>query len=428
MDLAGRALITIPLLAGAVLLIVLLLGFTWLTYSRGGYVRAAGVVLGTLLGSAAFSWLALALIGAARGGMFWRAHPVWTHLATYASVMLVAIILLATLGRRLEVRQLRATFWLVYLVIGGLIGLFAPGGIIFFLFPPLLALAGAAGSRWWKPAELVGSAVAILFLYLTWGVMLGALEELLNGGPMWLFAPLGALLIIPALIEAKPVVDQVKLRGAAVAAALALAGWAAAAAAPAYSADRQQRFAIQRVTDPIAGKAWWSILNDGAPLPEGFPSSGAWKRDKLPFSDRPRWIAPAPTDPDASAPDVQLLSQVRNGDERTLMLRLEANGAERVELIAPEDSKVRAAGVPGFVRPIDAAAEDGKYFIDCFGRSCDGATLQVVIGQPKPVDFLILGARAPLPPSAALLLAARPKFARPQYNRDESIVFTRRNL
>jgi hypothetical protein len=84
--------------------------------------------------------------------------------------------------------------------------------------------------------------------------------------------------------------------------------------------------------------------------------------------------------------------------------------------------------VSGFVRPIDAAAEDGKYFIDCFGRSCDGATLEVVIGQPKPIEFLILGSRAPLPPSAAPLLAARPKFARPQYNRDESIVFTRRNL
>jgi hypothetical protein len=429
MDLAGRALITIPLVVGAVLLVALLLAFAWMTYSCGGYVRAAGVVLGTLIGSAAFSWLALALIGAARGGMFWRAHPLWTHLATYASVMLVAMILLATLGRRLEIRQLRATFWLIYLFIGALIGLFAPGGIIFFLFPPLFVLAGMVGSRWWKPAEAVGSAAAILFLYLTWGAMLGALEELLNGGPMWAFAPLGALLLLPALIEAKPLIDQAKLRGAAaLAGALALAGSAAAAAAPAYSADRQQRFVIQHVTDPIAGRAWWSILNDGALLPKDLPSSGEWKRDELPFSDRPRWISPAPTDPDASAPDVQLLSQVRNGDERTLTLRLMANGAERVELIAPEDSKVRAAGVPGFVRPIDAAADEGKYFIDCFGRSCDGATLQVVIGQPRPVEFLILGSRAPLPPSAAPLLAARPKFARPQYNRDERIVFTRRNL
>jgi hypothetical protein len=428
-DLATRALISLPLWLGVVLLIALLLAFAWLAYSRRGFVRGATVVLGTLLGSTALSWLALALIGAARHGMFWRAEPVWTHLATYASVMFVAVALLATVGRRIELRQLRATFWLIYLVIGALIGLFAPGGIVFFLFPPLLVLAGVAGSRWWRPSELVASAAAILFFYLTWGEMLAALEELLNGGPMWIFAPLGSLLILPALIEAKPLIDQAKLRGSAtIASILALLGWAAAAAAPAYSADRQQRFVVQHVTDASAGKSRWSVLNDGAPVPEAYRASGEWKRDKLAFSDRLRWIAPAPADPTARAPNVELLSQIRNGNERTLTLRLAANGAERIELIAPEDSKVRAAGVPDFIRPIDATAEEGKYYIDCFGRSCDGATLQLVIGQPKPVEFLILGTRAPLPPSAAPLLAARPRFARPQYNRDESIVFTRRNL
>jgi hypothetical protein len=36
----------------------------------------------------------------------------------------------------------------------------------------------------------------------------------------------------------------------------------------------------------------------------------------------------------------------------------------------------------------------------------------------------VLGGKAPLPPGAAPLIAARPRFARPQYNRDESIAFT----
>ena len=39
-----------------------------------------------------------------------------------------------------------------------------------------------------------------------------------------------------------------------------------------------------------------------------------------------------------------------------------------------------------------------------------------------------LGTRAQLPPSAAPLLAARPRFARPQYNRDESITLGHVNL
>ena len=428
MDVAGRALIRLPLLLGAALLIALLLDFAWLAYRRGGSLRSIFIVVATLLGSAALSWLALALIGAVRHGMFWRAHPIWTHLAAHASVLLVAVALLATVGSRLEVRQLRVAFWLISLVIGSLMGLFAPGAIIFFLLPPLLLFAGALGARWWKPWENVSSAVAILFLYLSWGAMLAALEELLNGGPMWLFAPLGALLILPVLIEAKPLIGQTRPRAAvAIAGVPVLLGWAAAAIAPAYSADRQQRFVVQHVTDASGGKSWWSVLNDGAHLPEAYRRSTEWKRDKLAFSDRPRWIASAPAEPAVRAPSVQLRSQVRNGNERTLAVRLIANGAERIELIAPEDAKIRAAGVADFVRSIDQS-EDGKYFIDCFGRSCDGATLQLTIGQPKPVEFLILGTRAALPPSAAPLLAARPKFARPQYNRDESITFVRQKL
>lgn len=426
MDVAGRALVSLPLTVGAVMLVALIVAFAWLTLSRGGYARGLAAVVGTLVGSAAVAWLALALVGTFRHGMFWRAEPVWTHLATYASVILVALVMIATFGGRTDTRQLRAAFWLSTLIIGALIGLVAPGGIIFFLFPPLIALIGIIAARWWRPAEQVGSALATLSLYLTWGAMLALLEELLNGGPMWLFAPLGSLLILPVLIEAKPLIDRVELRTAAsIAAILSLLGWAASAAAPAYSADRQQRFVVQHVTDASQRKSWWSVINDAAPLPAAF--GRGWKRDKLDFSDRPRWLAQARADPNAKPPAVQLLGQVQNGSERTLTLRLAANGNERIELIAPKGARIRAAGVAGFVRPIDLA-EQGKTSIGCFGRSCDGLTLQVTVGQATPVEFIVLGTRGSLPASAAPLLAARPKFARPQYNRDESIAFARLRL
>jgi hypothetical protein len=255
--------------------------------------------------------------------------------------------------------------------------------------------------------------------------MLGLLEELLNGGPMWLFAPLGALLIIPLLVEARPLIVESGTRSVAIVGGLfVLIGAGAMLAAPAYSADRQQRFSIQHITDASTNKSWWSILNDAAPLPRTF--QGKWKRGELPFSERPRWFADAPADPAAHAPDVQLLSQTTAGNERTIQLRLIANGNERVDLIAPPDAKIRTAGMTGFVRPIDG--DSGKYSVSCFGRSCDGATLQVTIGQPKPVQFLVLGGRQPLPASAAPLFAARPGVARPQYNRDEAIAFRTRRL
>ena len=60
---------------------------------------------------------------------------------------------------------------------------------------------------------------------------------------------------------------------------------------------------------------------------------------------------------------------------------------------------------------------------------CAGPQAHVsLIGKAAPIDLLVVGSRAGWPPDAAPLLAARPKFARPQYNRDETIAFTRAKL
>jgi hypothetical protein len=182
---------------------------------------------------------------------------------------------------------------------------------------------------------------------------------------------------------------------------------------------------IEHVTSATPAEAWWSVLNDGRALPREFGAS--WRRGKLPYSDRLRWIAPAPQDSAIQPPGIQLLSIVRNGSERTLTLRIAANGNEQVALVGPDDARVRSAGVHGFVRSIDQN-EAGKYSVSCFGRSCDGVTLVLTIAQPKPVTFLLIGSRGTLPAGAAALLRARPQFAQPQYNRDESIAFRRVKL
>ena len=98
MDLAGTMLISLPMTLGATLLIGLIFGFAWLSWRRGGMVAGLAVALGTMIGSAALSWAALAVIGAVRHGIFWRAQPLWTHLAVYASVILAGVALLASSG------------------------------------------------------------------------------------------------------------------------------------------------------------------------------------------------------------------------------------------------------------------------------------------------------------------------------------------
>jgi hypothetical protein len=108
-------------------------------------------------------------------------------------------------------------------------------------------------------------------------------------------------------------------------------------------------------------------------------------------------------------------------------LRLASNGNDEIELVAPEDARIRSAGVAGFIRPIDQSA-DGKYYLGCSGRSCDGATLQLTTDQPKPIGFLVIGSHDSLAPAAAPLLHARPDFARPQYSPDATIAFARLTL
>ena len=420
MDLSGRSLIALPLVAGVVLIVALLIAFAVIAWRRGRIVRGISVALGTMIGSAAVAWLALAAIGAVRHGMFWRAEPGWTFLAAYASAVLAGAVLLATLGGRADRTQLRAAFWLVFVALGGAIGLAAPGGIIFFLFPPLIVLAGMVASRWWKPAERLASWLAILLLYLTWGAMLALLEELLNGGPMWLFAPLGALLIVPVLIEAAALIRSAGVRPAALLAGLiALAGWLAAAAAPAYSDDRQQRFVIEHATE--GGKSWWSVVNDG----KAVPAAGKWTRGKLPHSDRPRWLLPAPPIAGLSPPTADV---TYDRDARTITLVLHANGADSIGLIAPKDAEIRAAGVQGSMRPFDRSAKQQKYYLTCFGRSCDGLALKIVTGTERPIDFILVGQRSGLPESARSLVAARPENARPQYLPDQTLTFSRLKL
>jgi hypothetical protein len=109
-------------------------------------------------------------------------------------------------------------------------------------------------------------------------------------------------------------------------------------------------------------------------------------------------------------------------------VRLRAKGAEQITLIAPEEAHIRRAGVAGFLRPIGTADTSGKFTITCTGRSCDGAELMIDLLSAKPVLFTIVGARSGLPASAASLVRARPRFARPQYTADETLAVSHVSL
>ena len=274
-----------------------------------------------------------------------------------------------------------------------------------------------------RHGETVGALLAIAALYLTWGEMLALLEQLFSPGPQWIVAPIGALIIIPLLIEAGPLLrPRRKARLLVGAAVLALVAWIVAAAAPAYSEDRQQMFSIEHVTDAKARRAYWSILNDGASLPAAFGGIERWKLLELPHSKRKRWAAPGPrigVEPAA----VELVSRAQDRKQRIVRLRLRTNGAAAVSLRAPKGARIAAAGIGASLRPVDGSKSD--FAVSCSGRSCDGAVVTLRIEQKAPLVLTVVGVRPGLPPQGAALLRDRPRFARPQYGTDQTITVNR---
>ena len=428
-DVLGRAFVAMPMAVGLALFLPLLGIFGFIGWRRGALIGATPLVLGAMISGGVVAWLATVLVAALRAGTYWRAHQEIAFVAIYATVAFGALAVLRIAGSSFSTTRLRASCWLAFLLIGGALAIAAPGAIIYFLIPPAIVLLGMAAARWYRPAETVGGLAALLLLYLTWGEMLAQLEELFTPGPLWVAAPVGAIMIVAALIEAHALLIRVSrpvlLLGSA---AIAAVAWTAAGVAPAYSRDHQERFTIEHVTQFPSGQSYWSVLNDGSKLPTVYSTVGRWRLGTLPFSERKRWFAPAPSAPGIKPPSLELLETVRNGTERRIRLRLHANSAERLLLIAPEDAHLRTAGATGLARPIVSADSSGKFAIACSGRSCDGMELTIDQGKADPTIFTLVGSRNGLPPAAAQLVRARPQFARPQYTPDESVAIARIRL
>jgi hypothetical protein len=419
-DIAGRQLVMLPQIVGFGLLGLLVIGFAAMSFRRGGFWRGIAIVLAGILAGAALAWIGAFLMGLARPGSFWRAYPTWTQLAVYACGLAGGVGALALIARKLTVPQLRASFWLAFLLLGVAIVFIAPGGAIYFLLPPLAAIVGI-----FLKQERIGAILAALLLWLTFGEVLALLGDLMNNGPFFVLAPLALIIAMPWLIEAKALLDSTGTsRAITASAAVMLVGWAAVAAAPAYSADRQQRFLIQHATDTGTGRAYWSVVNDRKPLPKNYGNVAGWRRDELPHIEGKRWIAPTAAIGDLRPPKLSLVGNTSDGKVRTVTFRIEANGAETIYLVGDKDAQIASAGSGGFVRPI-APDTKGEYYLSCFGRSCEGAVFQFTTKKLKAMPFTLIGSRRGLPAIAQPLLDQRPRFARPQYSPDATLTISR---
>jgi hypothetical protein len=422
-DLLGRGMVSLPMWAGLALLAALLLGFGWTAWRRrGGIGRAAATVAAALAASAASAFLAQTLLGLLRPGEFSRAHPEVIAAAIDLTALAAALAVLIRLGRPLTRDRLRPAFWLVFLLLGAVLAAFAPGTSIFFLAPPLAALAGIAIEPRLPGAERIAALTAWALLFLSWGPLLNLGEVLLGFAGGWIFALVAALLVLPVLIECKPLLNRVPRAWSAGAVALAaLAGWTAVALAPAYSPDRKQQFRIEYGWDSNSGRGMWGVVNDGAALP---PAFAAFRPNReVPWSPSKRWAADAPPVP-LPPPSLKIVPEAPTPYRRRQLLTA---GADSVLLLAPPQAALREVRVTGSGASFGRGKPKDPFTLRCIGRSCDGLVFDLRADAP-PAEAKLVGVRRGVPADAAPLLRARPRTAGPQYAPDQSFAVAKVRL
>ncbi|HEY0326934.1 MAG TPA: M20/M25/M40 family metallo-hydrolase, partial [Allosphingosinicella sp.] len=420
-DFYGLFLIVLPLMLGLIILGLLILFFAVIGWRQKAFGRPLLTALAALAGSGLVAFAADWLTSLVRPGDYWRGYPLLTFTLMYVVALASACATLLTIGKRADREQLRIAAWLLFVIVGALACLLAPGAGIYFIFPPLLVPLGILLTRFHPAAARIGAVAAAALLLLTMAEILHLIELLLIDGPYWILAPLAVLATLPLLVEARPEAEaKPVLWGGLIVAAVA---WAAVLLVPRATPDRQQLFTIEYIRDDAAR---WAVSNKRVGLPDAFQAMGDWALTEIPYSSRRRWTLAAPNLP---FPAPALVTEATPAPEgRRVILTIQANGSEAVALRLSPETRLLRAGFPGQALPLGRGDEDSPKFVRCVGRSCDGMRLELLIAGTEPVEAQLIGTRAGLPREAQPLVAARPTNSRPQYGPDSTIAIARVRL
>ncbi|MET1111968.1 MAG: M20/M25/M40 family metallo-hydrolase [Allosphingosinicella sp.] len=422
-DVLAIGLVTLPLGLGLALLGALLLGFSWLAWSRRGGVGAGAAALVLAMADAALTaFLLHGLIGWLRPGEYWRAHPEWISLAIDATAMASAAVALLWIARPVARDRLRLAFWLVFLLLGALLCTVAPGAAIYFLLPPLLAGAGLI----WPRLERIATGMVLFALAVHWLPLLHLSQILLDFDSGWVFAPVSVLILFPFLIEAKPALARLgRVRVTAAFAAAALLAWLPAALAPAYSIERKQRLSLEYVWDEARGRAQLMAYHDRGPLPGAM---GRMERGvEVPWSSYRRWAAEA-KGPAVPPPALENFAGRVEGGNRLVTFRLRMRGSDVVRLVGPKGARFLAVRAGGALRRFGTQDGDEAPVWRCHGRSCEGLEVALLLAGTAPVEARIVGTRSGLPADGAALARGRPETAQPQYVPDTTVAVGKARL
>ena len=404
-DIAGRGFVALPLLVAGGLLIAILLGTALVAYREEALGAPLGklamVAFGAMLGTAAL----VALIGLIQPGDYWRAYPVVAYLAVYATLLTIEAALLARLAGTIDRPRLRIACWLVIVLFGAVASLALPGASIYFLAPPLVALAAMLVERRSAAVATALFWIAALIQLLLFAELLALIEMLLVDGPIWAVVPLAALAALPVLVEVRP--GETSRRSLAALAIGALGLWVGALAMPRTSAERPGGLTLSYVRDEVSKQSLWAVSNKQSPLPDAIKRLGNWRDVELAYNGRHRWVSDAPLI-DTSLPTMRLVSSAMDGRQRVVRIMLNRGGADSIGLRFDKDVPVLAMGLAAQPQAISSKAKPGPSSINCSGRACDGLMIEIRLAGPARVKARLIGIRFAIPAQAKPLIYARP--------------------
>lgn len=424
-DIANRFLVVLPQTIALILLAAVAVLALWFAIARHGRLDVKAVAAGpfALIMAAALAAVAQLVLNNLRGAQaYWSAYPLAVGSLAFVLALGALAVARVTLSVRSSPAALQAWGWVWFLAIGFGSSLFLPGVSILFLIPGL-AWAAAIGLRIFLPrAALAGSILAALVMLLLFAPLLHLLEFTLGYGVMAIFSVVMVMAFMPLL----GLMGNAPARWPAVGAVVAslAAAFAAALLVPAWSYNAPQTVNVYAHLDADSGEGRVFLAQPRQILPAAMNEA---MKDAQPFelpgADR------VPGLPAAVAVDPASLTLVSatpgEGGARTLAFTLASGGASLTRVRIPATAGATTVRYNSHTATI---APDRPAVLDCYGRACDGARLEVTLSSAEPAEWLVQGYHRSLPAEAVPVLQSRPPEAVAGFTGDSTMVTRRQTF
>ncbi|MEQ8749465.1 MAG: hypothetical protein RIC52_06780, partial [Amphiplicatus sp.] len=418
-DILSRVFIILPQSLGGMLLgLGALLSLAAFVRADGGRVVGALAAPPLILITTCSLFGLQGLIGLVRPHeLYWMAYPQAMQALAYFSAALFACTQLTFTARGANARRLAASAWLWISVIALGAYFVAPGSSILFVPPLAIYCAGVAIGMFFPAAERIGAWGAAILMLIIFAPVLHLVELGLGFATAAVPGVIAAIIFVTWMPLAAP--ERAKISDGLPVLLVTgfLAAFIAAFIVPAYSPTKPRPLNLQYYVDADARAAQWLISSTSEPAPDALAEVAPFAKAEIEGLGV-RLAAPAPfleTEP----PAIEALEETPTTEGRRLRIRLHARGADQVTLRLPQTARAASLLAAGRETVLTG---DGAIVIGCYGRSCDGAEIEIAFGSAEPAEWMLVGVHYGLPYAAAPLVSARPDWTTPIQNGDVLIV------